>query len=70
MASWSKYHIRITRLVEEQAYIYVTAKDEEAAQEKALEEAADVASLNWVRSDAEPENYTAEVTHDMKDKVP
>jgi non-ribosomal peptide synthetase component E (peptide arylation enzyme) len=58
-----RYRVTLTRLVEEEATIYVQAATKEHADEKALElvgEPGEIADSVWLRSDAEPHSYSVE----------
>jgi hypothetical protein len=55
-----KYRITMTRLVEQEASIYVDARNQEHAAEVAAETACEVADLVWDFSGAEPHTVRVE----------
>ena len=58
--SWKAYKVTVTRLIEEECAIYVRAANVEAAEDKALEEATEIAAAIWQRSDCEPHTYSVD----------
>ncbi len=62
--SWKKYKVTLTRLVEEECCIYVTAAGEVEAMAKAMDEAAEVAATVWRSTDSEPHSVSVDRVED------
>lgn len=58
----TKYRVLLTRQIEQEARIYVDAKDAETAQDKAIELAlnGEVSNSIWVETHTEPHTLSAE----------
>jgi hypothetical protein len=52
-----KFKVELTRLVEENCYLFVNATDEADAIEKAMDMAPEVAQDVWLRKPTEPHQY-------------
>ena len=55
-----KFRVTLTRLIEEEACIFLNARDREAAIDEAIDLVGEIASTVWVRSDTEPHTYNVD----------
>lgn len=60
----AKFRVTLTRLIEEECIIYVDAKNEEEAAEKAVDTAEEVSDLIWERTETEPHTYGVDEIED------
>lgn len=56
----AKFRVTVTRLIEEECFVYVDAKDGDEATDKALDLVADTPEAIWVKTDTEPHTYSVD----------
>ena len=61
-----KYRVTVTRLIEEECYIFLNATDPDSASDAALNLIEEIADTIWVRTGCEPHTYGVDKIEDAE----